>query len=140
MQVEHGTTIEAAPEQIFPFYEDVAHWHTWDPDTRSATLDGPFQVGTRGRLTPTQGNTVPMLITHVEPNRSFTVECKIPLFRMVFEHELKPSVASTQVVHRVRFSGLLTPILGRLLCKRIDQGLPHTLARLKQQAEARRPA
>lgn len=136
MHVEHSITIQAAAARVFQLYQDVAGWHTWDPDTRQASIAGPFAVGTRGSLTPTQGNTVPMLITRVEPDACFTVESRIPLLRMVFEHELRPQGAAVHVTHRVRFSGLLSLVLGPLLIRRLNRGLPVTLATLKRRAEA----
>lgn len=136
MQVEHRITVAAPPERIFSIYEDVPGWRTWDPDTKSATLDGPFVVGSRGKLTPAKGNTVPMLITAMVPNRSFTVECRIPLFRMEFEHELVPMGSRTEVIHRVLFSGALSPLLGRIIARQLNSGLPVTLANLKRRAEA----
>ena len=134
--IEHRISVAALPERIFSIYEDVPNWHTWDPDTKSASLDGPFRVGSRGKLTPSKGSSVPMVLTAVVPNRSFTVESRIPLFRMVFEHELLPRGSTTEVVHRVTFSGLLSVLLGRLLAKQLNIGLPRTLANLKQLAEA----
>lgn len=101
MQVEHRIKVAATPEVIFGIYADVQNWHTWDPDTKVATLEGPFEVGSRGRLTPAKGNTVPMILTHVVRDSCFTVESKIPLFRMVFEHELVPEQGVTEVIHRV---------------------------------------
>lgn len=135
MQVEHSIVTHAPAGRVFRIYENVAAWHTWDPDTKRASLDGPFAVGSRGSLTPTQGNTVPMLVTRVEPGSCFTVESRIPLFRMVFEHELVPHGDALRVTHRVTFSGLLSFVLGRMLAKRVDQGLPVTLANLKRLAE-----
>lgn len=135
MQIEHRTTVSASPEVIFRIYEDVSNWHTWDPDTKQAHLDGPMRIGARGKLTPAKGNTVPMLVTEVVQSRSFTVESKIPLFRMLFEHELTPSQAGTEVVHRVTFSGLLSVVLGPVLSGQLNTGLPVTLGRLKQLAE-----
>lgn len=135
MQVQHSILVQAPAERVFRIYEDVSAWHTWDPDTKRATLSGPFAVGTRGSLTPSKGNTVPMLVTRVEPNVCFTVESRIPLFRMVFEHELMPQGNAVQVTHRVTFSGLLTFLLGRMLVKQLNQGLPVTLASLKRLAE-----
>lgn len=135
MQVEHSILVQSSTERIFGIYEDVAAWHTWDPDTKRASIDGPFAVGTRGSLTPTKGNSVPMLLTKVEPNACFTVESKIPFFRMVFEHELVPQERAVKVVHRVTFSGALTFLLGRMLVKQLNHGLPVTLANLKRHAE-----
>jgi hypothetical protein len=135
MQVQHSILVQAPVERIFRIYEDVSAWHTWDPDTKHAMLNGSFAVGTRGSLTPSKGNTVPMLLTRVEPNACFTVESRIPLFRMVFEHELVPQGHAVQVTHRVTFSGPLTFVLGRMLVRQLNQGLPVTLASLKRLAE-----
>ena len=140
MQVEHRIIVAATPEVIFSIYEDVRNWSAWDPDTKQSSLDGPFQVGSRGRLTPTKGNTVPMLLAVVEPARSFTVESRIPLFRMLFEHELVSKEGSTEVVHRVTFSGLLSFVRGPMLTKQLNSGLPVTLSNLKALAEARSAA
>lgn len=136
MQIEHSILVEAPPQRLFAIYADVANWHRWDPDTQSAHIDGPFQVGARGSLTPAKGNTVPMVITAIEPDRSFTVESRIPLFRMCFEHELRPERGATRVVHRVSFSGALSFLLGRIVGAQVDKGLPVTLANLKALAEA----
>ena len=138
MQVEHRIKVATAPGAIFRIYQDVENWHAWDPDTKRATLEGPFQVGSRGRLTPTKGNAVPMVITQVVHDSCFTVESKIPLFRMVFEHDLVPVQGMTEVIHRVTFSGALTFLLGRMLVKQLNAGLPVTLLRLKALAESQR--
>ncbi len=140
MQVEAKTVVPTGPEPIFRLYSNVSSWQSWDPDTKEATLSGPFQVGTKGRLVPTKGNAVPMEVTAVETNRSFTVVSKIPLFKMVFEHELRPVPAGTEVTHRVTFSGLLSPVLGRLLASQLRIGLPRTLQSLSKHAQQQHSA
>ncbi len=137
MKVEHRVVAKAPAEVVFSIYQDVENWHTWDPDTKQATLGGKFNVGASGRLVPTTGTEVPMTLTHVEQDRCFTVESKIPWFRMVFEHELNPGPAGTEIVHRVTLYGLLSVFLGPMLLRRLDSGLPVTLGRLKNLAEAR---
>jgi hypothetical protein len=140
MQVEHCITVAAPADAIFQIYADVENWPTWDPDTRQATLDGPFQVGSRGRLTPAKGRAVPMHLTQVVPGRCFTVESRIPLFRMLFEHELSAEAGATLVVHRVTFSGPLSFIIGKMLSRQLNAGLPVTLRQLKALAEQRSAA
>ncbi len=137
MKVEHRVVAQAPAEVVFSIYQDVENWHTWDPDTKQATLGGKFNVGASGRLVPTTGTAVPMTLTRVEQDRCFTVESKIPWFRMVFEHELNPGPAGTEIVHRVTLYGLLSAFLGPMLLRRLDSGLPVTLGRLKNLAEAR---
>jgi hypothetical protein len=136
MQVEHRIVVRAPAARIFGIYEKVDAWHTWDPDTQQAFIDGPFEAGSRGTLKPTRGNTVPMMLTQVVKNKLFTAESKIALFRMVFEHELTPKGNNTEVVHRVTFSGPLSFLLGRMLAKPVNAGLPVTLANLKKLAES----
>jgi uncharacterized protein YndB with AHSA1/START domain len=137
MQIEHTIVINAPPERIFVFYADVANWSRWDPDTKSSHIDSAFQVGAKGFLTPVNGNTVPIILTEVTPNRSFTAEAKIPLFHMVFAHELHAAGPdTTRVVHRVTFSGARAFLLGRVMGSRVNAGLPVTLAKLKTHVEA----
>jgi hypothetical protein len=62
---------------------DVLGWSLCDLDTRAAQLDGPLQVGRKGRLQPAQGGTVPMVVIEVMPDRSFTVYWAITGFCMV---------------------------------------------------------
>lgn len=132
--------VSAPPEVVFAIYRDVAHWHTWDPDTKAATLEGPFAVGARGQLTPTKGRPVPMQIVEVTENSSFTVECQVPMFCMKFEHELAAANQGTQVTQRLRTSGFLGFLLNPVIGKQVREGFPKTLASLKRLAEQRHAA
>lgn len=134
--VEKRIEISATPATIFRIYQDVENWRRWDPDTQSSTLDNGLALGSRGALTPAKGSTVPLEVTSVQENRSFTVTSRTLLFRMDFDHDLEPIEGGTRVVHRVRIAGFLEPFLALLLAPRIDRGLPVTLQRLKARAEA----
>ena len=127
------TTAPAAV--IFKIYEDVANWHRWDPDTKAAQLNPGLALGATGSLTPSKGKTVPMEITAFALNRRFTATSKTLLFRLDFEHELTPTENGILILHRVTFSGLLKPLLSRLLGPQIEKGLPVTLQQLKALAE-----
>lgn len=137
LQVERHILIDASARRVFAIYADVANWPAWDPDTRRASLDGPFAAGSTGRLTPTRGRAVTMRLTRVEPDVCFTVQADIPLFRMVFEHELVPQRDAVRVTHRATFTGPLSFLLGRMLVRQLESGLPVTLGRLKRLAEGR---
>lgn len=135
--IEARIRIGVAPPEIYAIYRDVANWPAWDPDTRLARLHGPFALGTTGELVPAKGRPVVMQITALEPDRAFTVEARVPGFRMRFEHELTPVTEGTEVLHRVSFSGPLAFIFGRVVGEPLRRGLPATLAGLKQYAEQR---
>lgn len=135
MQFEEHAVIAAPVGQVFSLYVDVAGWSRWDQDVKSASIQGEFVSGARGTLQPTQGPKANIIFTEVVPNRSFTVESKLPLCVMRFEHELMGNTAQTKVVHRVLFKGILAPLFGRLIGNQIRKGLPHTLQGLKRAAE-----
>ena len=134
-QVEHRIMINSPAETIFCIYADVSNWNTWDPDTKTSCIKGPFIMGAKGSITPPKGMSVPMLLTSVNHNKNFTVEAKIPFLKMVFEHELIPTQTATEVIHRVIFSGLLSPLFFKIIGAQLNKGLPVTLANLKEKAE-----
>ena len=140
MFIEAKVSIAVPPATVYAIYTEVEHWNRWDPDTRSASLDGPFAVGSEGVLAPTQGFPVKMKLTEVVQERSFTVECKAPLCVMRFDHELTPDGPGVTVLHRVSFSGPLAWLFGRLVGSRVRLGLPVTMQGLKRYAEQRHGA
>ncbi len=135
MIIEEHIDIAASAQAVMNCYQDVPAWPEWDPDTRAASIDGPFRSGARGRLRPTRGLAVPMRFVSVGPT-GFSVESPAPLCTMRFEHVLTPVGAGTRVTHRVSFEGLLAPFFGWIIGGRVRRGLPVTLRRLKQRVEA----
>ena len=133
--IEHNIKIAAPAELVFTRYKDVERWPDWDPDTKSSTLNGKFEIGARGRLIPSKGFGVPMELTEVIEGHSFTVVSKIPMFRMQFDHEIETNTDGVMVTHRVKFEGLWQILIGKKLAIQINQGLPVTLSNLKALVE-----
>ena len=135
MKFEKCVAIEAPIAKVFATYADVENWKTWDPDVKSSTIEGPFISGSLGALQPTKGPKAKIVFKEVVTNSSFTVESKLPLCVMRFEHELSEMNGQTQALHRVIFEGVLSPLFGRLIGRQIKKGLPHTLEGLKRAVE-----
>jgi hypothetical protein len=134
--IEERIQINARAADIFALYADVPRWNTWDPDTKSSSLSGPFAAGTKGRLAPTKGQPINIEITDVQPDRSFTCVGGIPGFSMRFDHELTEADGGTQALHRITFSGPLRLIFGPLVGAQVRKGLPVTMRSLKAKVEA----
>jgi hypothetical protein len=135
MQFEEQILIAAPPEKVFALYENVTAWSSWDPDVKASSIEGSFSSGASGSLQPSSGPKARIKFTEVMPNRSFTVETKLPLCVMRFEHELTLLPSGTNAKHRVTFQGLLSPFFGRVIGSQIRKGLPNTLQGLKRAAE-----
>jgi ligand-binding SRPBCC domain-containing protein len=132
----HTETVNASPEQIFQVYADVAGWKTWDPEVEWSTLDGAFATGSKGRLKPKGGPASSIRLLRVEDSTSFSVEARLPLCQMLFEHELTSDGGKTDVLHRVTFEGPLSLLFGWLIGRQIENGFPGTLSGLKRKCEA----
>ena len=135
MQFEEQIVIAAPPEKVFALYENVTAWSSWDPDVKTSSIEGSFSSGASGSIKPSSGPKARIKFTEIMPNRSFTVETKLPLCIMRFEHELTLLPSGTNAKHRVTFQGLLSPFFGRVIGSQIRKGLPITLQGLKHAAE-----
>ena len=134
-QFSEEIIVNTSPERIFVFYEDVANWNQWDPDVTSSSISGPFEAGATGKLKPSKGPETKISIVSVLKNKSFTVQSRLPLCTMTFEHKLIPVNSSTRVIHRVSFNGPLSFFFSRVVGGQIRKGLPGTLLGLKNAAE-----
>ena len=135
MQFEASIQINAAAATIFALYENVAQWPVWDSDVKSASIQGAFVSGARGVIVPNGGPKSDILFSEVIRNKSFTVDCKLPLCMMRFEHELVAHGGGTRATHRVIFDGLLAPVFGRLIGSGMRKTLPEVMENLKSVAE-----
>ena len=142
MQFEFSTLINASPATIYALYADVANWPQWDPDVKSASVNGAFVSGATGVIVPNGGPKSEIRFLDVVANKSFSAQCKLPLCVMRFEHDLTAQGPQTQATHRVVFEGLLAPLFGRLIGSGMRKTLPKAMLSLKAHAEgsAVRPA
>jgi len=132
MKFKQSLEIKAEPFRVFDAFKEVSKWSIWDPETESASLNGDFAVGTSGVIKPKGAPQSKMTLIEVIENRSFTVECKLPLCKMHFVHLMNPSKIGTNLSIEVEFSGFLAPVFGRLAGKDINKGLPNSLNGLRQ--------
>jgi hypothetical protein len=129
--------IACSPATLYAIWADVAHWHTWDPDTRWARLDGPFKAGSQGKIAPQKGMAVKMLISEASPDRSFTAVCPVLGNRMNFRHELHIVNDGIVATHQVYFTGWLASLFMKTVGADVRKGLPITMTRLKHLCEER---
>lgn len=127
---EHTIETTLQPEVIWQQWIDVAGWNKTDPGVVESQLDGDLKIGATGRLKPKSGPATRFVITSCEPFSSFIVENGMPLAHMAFEHEMKPTTQGTQFTHRIRITGLLAPLWGRLIGQQIAKDLPGVMERM----------
>jgi len=135
VNIEESIKIKTTPQQVFAIYKDVANWPSWDPETVSASIDGDFVVGTTGKIKPGKEPETKITWVEVTPDKSFTVECKLPLCKMQFIHEMTAENDKTLVVNRIELTGLSSSIFGWLIGSKLKQGVQQSLLGLKEHVE-----
>jgi len=137
MQYEESISISAPAEKIFLTYSDVSKWPSWDKEVESSSLVGEFKAGSEGKIKPKGAPQSKITLIEVTENKSFTIECSLPLCKMQFIHLLEQVENSTNVVNQVKFNGFLAPLFGRLIGKGIAKTLPDSLEGLKNHVESK---
>ena len=128
---EYSAESRAGKGDIWRRYVDVVHWCEWSQSgVEWSRLDGPFEVGTKGRSKPPGFPAGGFRLVVVEPERMFATETRLPGARLRFEHIIEPLEAGVRITHRAAIDGSLSFLYARILRHSILQGLPDGVDRL----------
>lgn len=128
---------KASAKKIWDIWTDVSAWPVWDHELQWAKLNGPFAVGTRATLKPKGFFASGFEITSAEVERRMSDETKMPFTKVVFDHFLIPEEGKVRIVHHVRVSGLLAPLLYCTMRLKLAKGLPIAIKALANLAESK---
>jgi hypothetical protein len=64
-------TAAVDPARVYAQWADVPGWSRWNPDVRSATIDGPFGAGAHISMTLDGGEVIPLRLDRVLPGVGF---------------------------------------------------------------------
>lgn len=131
----HTMTTSAEPTDIWRLWTDVANWGAWDKGLKSASLDGPFIVGAKGKIMPLSGGSADFEITAINPGVSYTFETKLPAAKLIVTRTLT-ATAPTTFRHDVRFEGAMAGVLSGQMGPQFRAALPPTMAELSALAGA----
>lgn len=131
----HTVTTDALPDAIWQIWTDVPNWHTWDRGLKSATLDGAFMIGAKGKIKPDKGPRSKFVITEIREGQSYTFKTRVPLGWLIIKRTLEVRDGITSFTHDVAFTGILKKVLGNKLGKKYRSMLPEVMNQIKQQAE-----
>lgn len=136
---EFTETIEtdATPEQIWSLWENVNTWPLWDKEISWVKLHGPFLAGTHGQMKPIDGPKVNFTLIEVEKNKKFIDQAKLPLTVMNFSHFYHVPTSEggkSTIQHHVEIKGLLAPLFGFIIGRKIKKHLKQAMICLSTQS------
>jgi hypothetical protein len=124
-------TVTASPSEVWKLWQNVTAWPKQDSSITSASIDGPFAVGSKITLKPKGSPTVKVVIKKMEVNKGYTTEGKLPLAKLQFVHQITTKGKQTSFTQSVIISGPLSGLFARMMGKSMSKNLN---ARMKTMA------
>jgi uncharacterized protein YndB with AHSA1/START domain len=132
---EHSVQAPASRERVWALWTDVSGWPSWNPGVGRAELDGPVIEGATGTVRAKGGPTSTLKVLAVEPERRLVTETSERFMRLRFEQELADvEGGQLRITHRVRMTGLATPVMRYTVGARLERSIPVALAALAELA------
>jgi len=127
----HSAESAASPQAIWRRYVDVEHWSEWSRHgVEWSRLDGPFEVGAKGRSKAPGMPAARFRLVEVDPEARFVSEVRLPGGRIRFEHLIEPRDGGSRITHLASVSGPLAALHARVIRKGVERGLPDGVERL----------
>ncbi|MFI6738907.1 SRPBCC family protein [Nonomuraea sp. NPDC050451] len=129
---EHTMDTTAPAAAVWALYADVNGWTAWDTSLLQINLEGPFEVGTEGTMTPEGQDTVRFRIVELVTDELFTDETVVGELTLRFIHKLEETGTGTRVTHRVEITGPGAEEIGPM----VTSDVPDAMSALIKLAEA----
>jgi hypothetical protein len=136
---EHSLIAPVSKQQVWAVWTDVEKWHEWDAGVTWAKLDTVFETGATCILKPKDGPKVRAVITRCDPLAGFTDESRLPLCRLVFDHQVVETPGGVRITHRATMAGPTTFLFRRLIGKHLERDMPTAMTRMVERAKTIQP-
>jgi uncharacterized protein YndB with AHSA1/START domain len=114
-EAESSARVNAPPSAIWALWTDPARWPEWNEGVRGAALDGELEAGAVMRVRMRRGGTVRYAVIALERERALVLEVRFPGARQVHEHRVETAHQGSEVTHRIRVTGALSPLWSLML-------------------------
>jgi uncharacterized protein YndB with AHSA1/START domain len=128
--------VAATPEVVWDVLADVAAWPSWNPDVRSALLEGPLAAGTRFRWKAGPG-TITSTLQQVEQPHLIAWTGKTLGISAVHVYRLRGQGDTTVVRSEESWDGALVRLVRRRMSRSLQRAIESGLEHLKREAERR---
>ena len=136
MKFAHTVETTAPPEKIWAAWTDVKRWPEWDTELASASLEGSFALGAKGKLKPKRGAASDFTIWELMPGESYAFTTRLPLCALKVRRHLTRKDGGAYFTHEVSFVGPLSTVFANLLGRRYREALPVIMENLRNIAES----
>lgn len=128
--------IAASPEVVWDVISDIEAWPSWNPDVKTARLEGPLAVGSLFRW-KAGGASLTSTLRVVDPPRELSWSGRTRGIRAIHIFRFEPSDVGTLARSEESWDGLVPTLLRGYSRRTLDRGIRSVLRLLKDEAERR---
>jgi hypothetical protein len=128
--------VSAPRDVVWGVLTAIESWPSWNPDVKSASLDGGLAAGKHFRWKAGPG-TITSTLQQVEPPRLIAWSGTTFGIKAIHVHRLDERDGATTVTSEESWDGLLVRLLRRRMAKTLDDSIRSGLQHLKAEAERR---
>jgi hypothetical protein len=128
--------VAADPHAVWQVLTDIDQWPTWNPDVKSASLEGELAEGSRFNWKAGPG-TITSTIQELDPPRSIAWTGKTLGLRAIHVYRLEPRGAGTWVSSQESWEGIAARAFRRRMQRTLERAMEAGLLHLKAEAERR---
>jgi Polyketide cyclase / dehydrase and lipid transport len=136
-KAEFTRNVQATPEALWERWTDVANWPEQDESLQSASINGPFVVGSIITLKPKGSPTVKVQLIEVTKLKSFSSTGQLPLAKLQFDHKAKSDGGKIEFTQSVTMSGPLSGLFSKLMGKTMATNLEARMTKLATLLDSR---
>jgi len=137
---EHSLQAPVSRERVWALWTDISGWPNWNPGVARAELGGPVTEGATGTIRAEGGPTSTLKVLTIEPERRLVTEASERFMRLRFDQELADAEdGQLRITHRVRMTGLATPLMRYTVGPRLERSIPVAVAALVELATTEPP-
>ena len=128
------TEIAASRESVWSLLSDIRSWPSWNPDVKSASIDGPLTEGTVSRW-KAGPSTIRSTLQAVEPPALIGWTGRTLGIAATHVYRLAEHDGTTTVTSEESWEGALVRVFRKSMQKTLHQSLESGLRYLKAEAE-----
>lgn len=128
--------IAASPEVVWDVISNIEAWPSWNPDVKTATLEGPLAVGSVFRWRA-GGVSLTSTLGAVDPPSELSWTGRAMGIRAIHTFRFEPNDGGTLARSEESWAGLVPTLLRGSSRRTLDRGIGSVLRLLKDEAERR---
>jgi uncharacterized protein YndB with AHSA1/START domain len=123
---EHSVETTASPATVWRLYRDVASWPSWNGAVERLELDGEFEAGATGKLTPPGGEPMTFTILSATENAGYVSQTSIAeTVGLRATNTITPSHGGgCRITHRAELVGPAAEYFGQSFGPALKAGVP----------------